>query len=204
VTRWEAVALTLAAHGGIPTPEWRMENVGDRAVVLLRRFDRANGQRVPFLSATSLLDAEDNEQRSYLEIADALRRYGARPDEDCAQLWRRIVLNILIANTDDHLRDHGFLYDPAGGWRLAPAYDLNPVPMDIKPRVLATAIDESDGTGVLELALEGRGAFRDPSRQGANHCLRGRRRCEAVAGRCAVPRPVGKGNRSHGFGVHGR
>jgi serine/threonine-protein kinase HipA len=151
--RWEAVALYLAAKAGIATPEWRVENVAKHAVLLLRRFDRVGEQRIPFLSAMSMLDAEDNEQRSYLEIADALRRYGARPEEDCRQLWRRIVFSILIANTDDHLRNHGFLYDPAGGWRLAPAYDLNPVPLDIKPRVLTTTIDEVDGTASLELAF---------------------------------------------------
>jgi serine/threonine-protein kinase HipA len=148
------VALTLAATAGMSTPEWRLENIGGRAVLLLRRFDRADGKRIPFLSAMSLLDAEDNEQRSYLEIADALRRYGVNPERDCAQLWRRIVFSILIANTDDHLRNHGFLYDAAGGWRLAPAYDLNPVPLDIRPRVLTTTIDEHDGTGSLELAFQ--------------------------------------------------
>jgi serine/threonine-protein kinase HipA len=152
--RWEAVALSLAAKAGIATPEWRVENVAKRAVLLLRRFDRVGEQRIPFLSAMSMLGAGDNEQRSYLEIGDALRQYGARAEEDCGQLWRRIVFSILIANTDDHLRNHGFLYDAAGGWRLAPAYDLNPVPLDIKPRVLTTVIDEVDGTASLELALE--------------------------------------------------
>jgi serine/threonine-protein kinase HipA len=151
--QWEAVALTLAGGAGISTPDWRMENIGKRPVLILRRFDRADGRRIPFLSAMSMLDAEDNEPRSYLEIADALRQYGAKPEEDCAQLWRRIVLSILISNTDDHLRNHGFLYDPAGGWRLAPAYDLNPVPLDIKPRILTTMIDEADGTASLDLAF---------------------------------------------------
>ena len=151
---WEAVALTLAAKAGIPASVWRMEHVGGRHVLLLRRFDRANGRRIPFLSAMSMLDAGDNEPRSYLEIADALRRYGAKPEEDCAQLWRRVVLNILISNSDDHLRNHGFLYEPAGGWRLAPAYDLNPVPVDIKPRILTTTIDEADGTASLDLAYQ--------------------------------------------------
>jgi len=69
------------------------------------------------LSTMSMLDAQDNDQRSYMEIADALRQYGASPEEDCAQLC--IVFSILISNSDDHLRNHGFLYDPAGGWRLA-------------------------------------------------------------------------------------
>ena len=86
-----------------------------------------------------------------MEIADALRQHGAKADEDCAQLWRRIVFSILVSNTDDHLRNHGFLYE-ARGWRLSPAYDLNPMPVDIKPRVLTTAIDEADGTASLYLA----------------------------------------------------
>ena len=122
--------------------------------MLLRRFDRRGNLRIPFLSAMSLLNATDNEPHSYMEIADALRQYGAKADEDCAQLWRRIVFSILISNTDDHLRNHGFLYEPAAGWRLSPAYDLNPVPVDIKPRVLTTAIDEADGTASLDLAFE--------------------------------------------------
>lgn len=150
---WESVALSLAVEAGIPIPVWRMEKVGDRHALLLQRFDRQNGRRIPFLSALSMLDAEDNEQRSYLEIADALRQYGAKPDQDCEQLWRRVVFSILISNTDDHLRNHGFLYEP-GGWRLAPAYDLNPVPVDIKPRVLTTTIDEADGTASLDLAYQ--------------------------------------------------
>jgi serine/threonine-protein kinase HipA len=153
VSPWEAVALTLAAKADIPTPEWRLEKVADRDVLLLRRFDRQDGKRIPFLSAMSMLDALDGDPRSYLEIADAIRQYGASAEEDCAQLWRRVVFNILISNSDDHLRNHGFLYGP-GGWRLAPAYDLNPVPLDIKPRVLTTAIDEVDGTASLDLAME--------------------------------------------------
>jgi serine/threonine-protein kinase HipA len=150
---WEAVALSLAATARIPVPVWRMEKVGNRQVLLLQRFDRNADRRTPFLSAMSMLDADDNEHRSYLEIADALRQYGAKPEEDCAQLWRRMVFNILISNTDDHLRNHGFLFE-AGGWRLSPAYDLNPVPVDIKPRILTTAIDEADGTASLDLAYE--------------------------------------------------
>jgi serine/threonine-protein kinase HipA len=150
---WESVALSLAAKAGILVPVWRMEKAGNRHVLLLQRFDRQDRRRIPFLSAMSMLDAEDNEQRSYLEIADALRQYGAKTEEDCAQLWRRMVFNILISNTDDHLRNHGFLYE-TGGWRLSPAYDLNPVPVDVKPRILTTAIDEADGTASLDLAYQ--------------------------------------------------
>lgn len=69
-------------------------------------------------------------------------------------LWRRIVFSVMISNTDDHLRNHGFLYHGRDGWRLAPAYDLNPVPVDIKPRVLSTAIDLDDTTASLDRTLE--------------------------------------------------
>lgn len=153
IVRWEAVALSLADKAGIPIPGWRMEEVADKSIILLRRFDRASRQRIPFLSAMSMLGADDSETRSYLDFVDALRQHGAAPKEDMHLLWRRIVFNVLISNTDDHLRNHGFLYDGPDGWRLAPAYDLNPVPVDIKPRVLATAIDLDDNTASLELAI---------------------------------------------------
>ena len=156
---WEAVALRLAAKAGISVPEWRIEQVMDKPVLLLRRFDRVENQRIPFLSAMSMLGASDNESRSYLEFVDALRRYGASPKQDMHDLWRRIVFNILISNTDDHLRNHAFLYAGPDGWRLAPAYDLNPVPTDIKPRVLTTAIDLDDGTASLMLAISVVGYF---------------------------------------------
>ncbi len=150
---WEAIALTLARKAGIPVPEARIETVGDKPVLVLRRFDRRDGQRIPFLSSMSMLDARDNQTRSYMEIADALRQHGAAAKDDIRQLWRRIVFNILISNTDDHLRNHGFLYAGPTGWRLSPAYDLNPVPVDVKPRVLTTAINEDDNTASLDVAL---------------------------------------------------
>lgn len=143
VSLWEAVALKLAAQAGISTPDWRIEKISGRNVLLLRRFDRRGNMRIPFLSAMSLLSAADNDPHSYMEIADSLRQYGAKAEEDCAQLWRRIVFSILISNSDDHLRNHGFLYE-TNGWRLSPAYDMNPFPVDIKPRILTTAIDEED------------------------------------------------------------
>jgi serine/threonine-protein kinase HipA len=151
---WEAVALTLAAKAGIAVPLWRVHMVTRKPVLLLRRFDREAGARVPFLSAMSMLNARDNETHSYLEFVDVLRQHGAEPKEDMHALWRRIVFTILISNTDDHLRNHGFLWAGPAGWRLSPAYDLNPVPADIKPRVLSTNIDADDATASLPLAFE--------------------------------------------------
>jgi serine/threonine-protein kinase HipA len=101
----------------------------------------------------TMLGAGDRESRSYMELVDALRQHGAAPRADIRALWRRVVFNILVSNTDDHLRNHGFLHAGSDGWRLAPAYDLNPVPVDIGPRVLSTAIDLDDATASLELAL---------------------------------------------------
>lgn len=150
---WEAVSLTLARKAGIPVPDARIETVGGKPVLVLRRFDRRDGHRIPFLSSMSMLDARDNQTRSYMEIADALRQHGAAAKDDIRELWRRIVFNILISNTDDHLRNHGFLYEGPAGWRLSPAYDLNPVPVDIKPRILTTAINEDDNTASLDVAM---------------------------------------------------
>ncbi len=150
---WEAIALTLANRAGIKVPEWRLESVGQKRILLSRRFDREKNSRVPFLSAMSILQAKDNETHSYLEIADAIRQMSSSPKEDLADLWRRIVFNVLISNVDDHLRNHAFLYSGLSGWRLSPAYDLNPTPADIKPRVLSTAIDLIDPSASLELAL---------------------------------------------------
>lgn len=151
---WESVALTLAQQAGISVHGWRRESVANRHVLLLSRFDRHGTRRIPFLSAISMIGARDMETRSYLEIADALRHYGARPQHDLAELWRRIVFTVLISNVDDHMRNHGFLYDGQSGWTLSPVYDVNPTPVEERPRILSSAIDESDSTASLALALE--------------------------------------------------
>lgn len=163
VVRWEAVALELARRAGIPVVTSRVDHVAAHDVLIVRRFDRVwvtpdqhgtVAQRVPFLSAMSMLDAADRESHSYLEIADALRRYGADTARDLVDLWRRMVFNVLASNLDDHLRNHGFLYAGTNGWRLSPAYDLNPIPLDIKPRFLTTTITaDEDASASIELAL---------------------------------------------------
>jgi serine/threonine-protein kinase HipA len=145
--------LALAKAAGVTVADWRLETVARKTVLLLGRFDRtaANGP-VPYMSAMTVLDATDHgEQRSYLELADVLRQEGSMPDVDLRQLWRRIVFNILVSNTDDHLRNHAFLRD-AQGWRLSPAFDMNPCPVDVKWRIHVLAIDELDGTASLETA----------------------------------------------------
>jgi serine/threonine-protein kinase HipA len=154
VTVWEAVILALAERAGIAVPAWRLETIAKKPVLLLTRFDRAAiDTRIPFMSAMTAIDATDHgDQRSYLELVDVLRQQGSQPDADVRQLWRRIVFNSLVSNTDDHLRNHAFLRDRRG-WRLSPAYDMNPCPVDVRPRVHALAIDDVDPTSSLELVL---------------------------------------------------
>jgi serine/threonine-protein kinase HipA len=155
VVRWEAVALDLAARSGIEVPPSRLETVLGRAVLMVRRFDRDGEVRFPFLSAMGMLSAADRETRSYLEIAEALQQHGSQTRADLRQLWRRIVFTVLISNTDDHLRNHGFLYAGPHGWTLSPAYDLNPVPLHVDDRLLSTTIGlDDDRSASLELALE--------------------------------------------------
>lgn len=151
IETWESVALTLASMAGIDTAEHELCQVAGKAVLLSRRFDRQDGQRIPFLSALAMTESRDGERGSYPEIVDALGRSGAQAKTDAAQLYRRVVFNVLISNVDDHMRNHGFLWTGKAGWTLSPAYDLNPVPSDIKARVLTTNIDLDEGTCSLDL-----------------------------------------------------
>ncbi len=153
IVAWEAVTLSLAEMAGLNTAQWRLEKILDKPVIILRRFDRQNQERIPFLSAMSMLGAKDNEQHSYLEIAYALTQHGSAPNQDLEELWRRIIFTVLVSNTDDHLRNHGFMYERHKGWRLSPAYDINPVPIEIKSRILSTAIDFDDPTASIDTAL---------------------------------------------------
>lgn len=140
VMRWEAVALELAASAGIDVPRFRLVEVGDDAVLVLNRFDRENGERLGYVSAMTTLEASDGDSGSYLEVAGAIETHSPEATDDLRQLWRRIAFSILISNTDDHLRNHGFLRRSTAGWSLAPAFDLNPDPEPGIKR-LSTAID---------------------------------------------------------------
>jgi len=144
VTRAEVLALHLARRAGIDAASARIEDVQKTAVAVIERFDRtADDRRIPYLSAASLLQASRNEERSYFEIADAIRARGANPVADVQQLWRRMLFNLLITNVDDHLRNLAFLHVENGLWRLAPAFDINPFPD--KANESKTWLSEEDG-----------------------------------------------------------
>jgi serine/threonine-protein kinase HipA len=154
VTLWEAVLLDLAKKASIQVPPWRVDKIAKKPVLLVRRFDRDHMRRIPFMSAMTALDATDHgDQRSYLEILDVIRQVGSSPEADIEELWRRMVFNVLVSNTDDHLRNHAFLHD-GKGWRLSPAYDLNPSPVDVNPRSHSLALNEVDASSSLETVLE--------------------------------------------------
>jgi len=148
VTRGEVLALKLAARAGIDAAPARVVCLGPSGsevpVAVIQRFDRdeADG-RIPYQSAASLLQASREEDRSYTEIADAIRTHGQAPTQDLRQLWRRLVFNLLVTNVDDHLQNHGFLHVAHGQWRLAPAFDINPFPD--KDRESKTWLSERDG-----------------------------------------------------------
>jgi len=150
---WEAVALTLAKNAGLTTQEWSLEKIAAKNVIIIKRFDRNEKTRIPFLSAMSMLDAIDNDgiTHSYMDIADVIRQYGSNPKADLIELWKRMVFSIMISNTDDHLRNHGFLYESEMGWRLSPLYDINPNPQNAG--VLTTHISQDDNSADIELAL---------------------------------------------------
>ena len=99
-----------------------------------------------------MLEVSDGEQGSYLDIADVIERHSPHADEDLRQLWRRIAFSILISNTDDHLRNHGFLRTSTAGWSLSPAFDLNPNPRST-PKYLSTAIDYDTTAARLDVLM---------------------------------------------------
>lgn len=160
IETWEEIALRLAERAGIVTAGHELLQVAGKAVLLSRRFDRADGgRRIPFLSAMALLGARDGEAGSYPEMVDALARHGAHAKKDAQALYRRVAFNVLVSNVDDHLRNHGFLRLDRSGWTLSPAYDLNPVPADLKARVLTTNIDLEESTCSIDLLEASAGYF---------------------------------------------
>lgn len=159
--RGEVLAMQLAASAGIRVAQARVELFRDSAVAVIRRFDRTStGGRIPYLSAASVLQSSGRETRAYTELVEALWQLGAEPLADVRELWRRLVFNFLICNTDDHLHNTAFLYDARKrGWRLSPAFDLNPMPGDRRESKTWLAED----SGPIEsqaMLLEAAGQFR--------------------------------------------
>lgn len=152
VMAWEATALSLAEKAGLTVPVHQLHRLDGSSVLVIKRFDRSARRRFGYRSAMTVLEARDGDQRSYLEIAEAIELTSPSAGADLVELWRRMVFNVLISNTDDHLRNHGFLRADRSGWTLSPVFDLNPNPAP-GTKFLSTAIDVDDTTASIEALM---------------------------------------------------
>lgn len=155
----EILALQLARHAGIQTVESQLVAVDSHSVAVIHRFDRILGNRIPFLSASSLLGLASGEPGSYTMIADAIRQFGDEVTSDLRELWRRMIFSLLASNNDDHLRNHGFLMRAPGRWSLSPAYDINPVPEMDRARFNKTPMTEENEESCIGVALSAASRF---------------------------------------------
>lgn len=157
VPGWEKLEADLAVRAGITVATTELVQVQGRNVLVSHRFDRDGGRRVGFASALTMLEASDGDRRSYLEIAEVAEVHSPQADTDLVELYRRIAFCALTANTDDHLRNHGFLRT-TNGWRLAPAYDLNPtptIPATSPPPSTSTTVPATSTSSSRSLATSG-------------------------------------------------
>ena len=185
----EALVYELARSCGLNTTETELVQASDKgSTFLAKRFDRKGRQRVHFASAMTFLGKTDGDNArtgiSYLEIAEAIRELSCCPRQDLHELFKRIVFSIAISNTDDHLRNHGFLLG-AHGWGLSPLFDVNPNPYG---RALSLNISEFDNRCSFRLALS-QAQYFDYEEKQAQGCIR--ETCEVVAGWEAQARRLG-------------
>lgn len=152
IAAWEYLVYRLALTAGVEMSESRIEKFNSHHhTFLTKRFDRTKNSRLHFTSAMTQLEYYDGDyDASYIELAEFLTEQGSNTKIDLAQLWRRIVFNIAVSNTDDHLRNHGFIYRN-DGWILSPAYDVNPV---TPANGLHLNITDDDNSLNYDLAME--------------------------------------------------
>lgn len=152
---WEKVVHDLARMCGLNVPESKLETFSRfGSTFLVKRFDRQGNRRIHFASAMTLLGKTDgasaSDGSSYLELAAVIKSHGSSPEKDLTELWKRIVFNMAVSNTDDHLRNHGFLLRN-DGWMLSPLFDVNPVPYGDE---LSLNVNEEDNRISVSLAIE--------------------------------------------------
>ena len=153
----EGSGVFVNADGENPAPPWTTLRTLENSS---RRFDRAGARRIPFASAMTILGCEDRQEDgngTYIDIAGFLMQHGAKPGTDLPELWRRMAFSLLVSNTDDHLRNHGFIAEN-GKWRLSPAYDLN---ANVKrPKSLSLELDGGVPIESIDTIVEASGYFR--------------------------------------------
>lgn len=152
VGAWEYVISSIAKKCGIRVPETKLMRLSQYGSTFLsKRFDREGEKRIHFASAMTLLGKKDGDtdECSYLDLAEFIISYGSKPLSDLQELYRRMVFSVIVGNSDNHLRNHGFILDN-NGWSLSPAYDMNPS----ESRYLALGIDENRKERSLDLCIE--------------------------------------------------
>lgn len=152
---WEKVVHDLAQMCGLNVPESKLETFSKLgSTFLVKRFDRDGDKRIHFASAMTLLSKTDGasaaDGSSYLDLVSIIKSNGANPTADLIELWKRIVFNMAVSNTDDHLRNHAFILKK-NGWVLSPLYDVNPVPYGDE---LSLNVNEYDNRISIPLAIE--------------------------------------------------
>ena len=159
VALWEKLLQEVAQRCGITVPDARIMQIGSGYhTFLVKRFDRCGGNRRFFSSAMTMLGHRDTEDASYLELAEFLATFGETENiaRDLEELFTRVAFNVATANRDDHLRNHGFIRSPAG-WRLAPAFDMNP---SFRKDEHVLALDLHDRRPDMEVVLSTAGFYR--------------------------------------------
>jgi len=187
---WEMLAYQLALRANIQMPQAKLLKLGNHyRTFAVKRFDRIDGQRIHYASAMTMLKKESSDDASYLDIAEFIMTRGATGSikNDLAQLFRRVVFNAAISNRDDHLRNHGFILMP-NGWRLSPAFDINP---NIDKAEHALNLDIGDNRANLESVITTAQYYeltQDQAVQIVSEILSVTRTWEAVAKNLAISR----------------
>ena len=197
---WEQVAHELAKACGLNVPESRLERYSEAgSTYLVKRFDRIGTRRIHFSSALSLLGQTDGaSDSSYLDLADFITKAGASPREDLTELWKRILFSMAVSNTDDHLRNHGFLLTEKG-WRLSPMFDVNPVPYG---EALSLNVSMDDSRIDLDLAFEAASFFgltqKDAENEAAKMLTTIKKQWRRISGACGLSREA-QNEMAHAF-----
>lgn len=154
----EILGMAVARAAGMRTADHELIRADGRSVAIITRFDRVGTQRLPMISASTLLGLAPDDSGTYAQLADAIRVHGDRVQEDLRELWRRVIYSIMASNFDDHMRNHAFLMHRPAAWSLAPAFDINPTPSIDRARQPKTPVSEDsrfldDPAAAVEEAL---------------------------------------------------
>ncbi|MDO4841842.1 MAG: type II toxin-antitoxin system HipA family toxin [Phoenicibacter congonensis] len=168
VCAWEYVAMQLSEDIGINVMPSKLLRIGKRSVLITKRFDRDGAVRIPYISGMSAISGNDGGRYSLLDLVDFIEQECARPEENLRELWLRALFTCAIGNTDNHMRNYGFLRQN-DGWVLAPQFDVNPT-MGNSSKMLASAVDANDYFADVELVVKVSEFYRVPKEEAIRQC----------------------------------